>query len=69
MLPLGAAVGRALNEPAFGAAGARMAEALAGDLAQDRALTELEGLVDGERDPSASSAVAPIATSATSAPT
>ena len=42
---IAAAVGRVLNEVAFSAAAGRMAEAIRRDIAEDRAVAELEALV------------------------
>jgi MGT family glycosyltransferase len=46
---IAAALDRVLAEPAFGAAAARMADAIAADTAQDRAVAELEDFVDANR--------------------
>ena len=43
---IAAAVERVLGEPAFGTAAARLGGAIAGEVAQDRAVAELEALVD-----------------------
>ena len=43
---IAAAVERVLGEPAFGTAAARLGRAIAGEVAQDRAVAELEALVD-----------------------
>lgn len=45
---IAAAVGRVVNEPAFSAAASRMADAIRRDIAEDRAVAELEALV-GDR--------------------
>jgi MGT family glycosyltransferase len=51
---IAAAVGRVLHEPAFGVAAHRIADAIAAEVAQDRAAEELEALVDdGRRTPTA----------------
>ena len=42
---IAAAVGRVVNEPAFSAAASRMADAIRRDIAEDRAVAELEALV------------------------
>ena len=45
---IAAAVGRVVNEPAFSGAASRMADAIRRDIAEDRAVAELEALV-GDR--------------------
>jgi MGT family glycosyltransferase len=48
---IAAAVGRVLNEPAFSAAASRMADAIRRDIAEDRAVAELEALVSDHSEP------------------
>jgi MGT family glycosyltransferase len=60
---IAAAVERVLDEPAFRTAAARLADAIADEVAQDRAAVELEALVEE------SATAAPMATSATAAAT
>ena len=42
---IAAAVGRVLNEPSFAAAASRMADAIGREIAEDRAVAELEAMV------------------------